>query len=147
MSKRQQIVDAIKTRLQGILTVNGYNSNLGSNVFEWRTQTISASSLPALAFRDISANRVEDGPIGIFRWSLNMELEIVAESGSSTPAEIRKMIADAYKVIGVDPKWGDLAQFTAQPESDEMQFEQSEKIIGGASIKFSIVYDTPKWEN
>lgn len=142
-SKRQQIIDAIKTRFQGITVAAGYNFNLGSNVYEWRTSALPAANMPALLIADISSTRNDSGVIGKFRYTLNIEADIVAQD---TPANTRKMIADVLKAIGVGETWGGLAQTTEQPESDEMQFEQNEKTIAGARIKFSIIYDALQWQ-
>lgn len=142
--KRQQIVDAIKTRFQGITIANGYNSNLGSNVFEWRVTNLNNTEFPACVYRDVTNIR-QEGAIGSFRWALNIEIQLITDGGTSA-AEIRKIIADVYKAIGTDSKWSGIAVTTEQPESDEMDVEQHEKKQAGALIKLSIIYDAPRWE-
>ena len=142
--KRQQIVDAIKTRLQGILIANGYATNLGNNIFEWRVTNLNSAEFPACVYRDVS-NAKQDGAIGSFRWALNIEIQLVTD-GETSAAEIRKLIADVYKAIGTDVRWGGLAVTTEQPESDEMDVEQHEKKQAGALIKLSIIYDANMWE-
>ena len=45
-SKRQKIVDAVKTRMAAILTAGGYATNLGQNVEEWSTH-LQGEDIPA----------------------------------------------------------------------------------------------------
>lgn len=141
---RQQIIDAIQTRFEGITVVNGYNSDMGLHISQWKATPLNADDFPALEYRDIACNRVDGAPIGFFRWALNMEIEIVTASGATTITDVREMLADVYKAIGTDETWGALAQWTEQP-SDAVIIEQQDKIIGGAKILFNIVYDAPKW--
>jgi len=144
-NKRQSIITAVKTRLQGILTASGYNYNLGSNVFEWKDKALADAELPGLIFRDPSFEKVLD-VIGLFTWRLNIEIEIHAQS-STAPADMRKMLSDVYKAIGVDEMWGGLALASEQPEGDEMQVQKDQNITAKAVVRFSILYRTPMWEN
>src|SRR3972149_10965154 len=60
--KRDLIVQAVMTRMAGILSTGGYYSNLGSNVFEWRPKVVTEggggyvpkeqAELPAIHIRD-----------------------------------------------------------------------------------------------
>ena len=142
--KRQQLIDALDARLKIIKTANGYLTNLGNNVFEWRVTNLNSIEFPACIYRDVS-NTKQDGAIGSFRWALNIEIQLVTD-GETSAAEVRKLIADVYKAIGTDITWGGLAVTTEQPDSDEMDVEQHEKKQAGALIKLSIIYDANMWE-
>jgi hypothetical protein len=142
-SKRQQIIEALDTRLKTILTAGGYKSNIGQHVFEWKTTPFAEEELPGITYRDITSNRGAEGPVNKFRWAMNIELDIVAQA---TPGTMRDMINDVLKAIGTGPTWGGLAQGTRQPEV-EIQVEQENKIITGAAMKFEIVYDAPLWDD
>lgn len=144
MSQRQNIVNALKSRLQSIMVAGGYSSNLGSNVYEWRVKPLENANMPAIVFRDVRNSRV-DGAIGRFTWALSSEIQIIT-SGSTAASDIRGMIADVYKAIGTDDKWGGLAITTEQPDSDEIDIEHTEKVYAGALIRLSILYATSKWE-
>jgi len=144
-TKRQQIMDAVKTRLQGITVANGYDFNLGSHVFEWRTTTLNDNEIPGIVFRDVQNVKIEGGPVAYFRWGLNIEIDIITQGGTSI-ADIRKMLGDVYKAIGTDHSWGGLAILTEQPNNDEIQSEQQERKITGVSIRLQIIYDSPLWE-
>src|SRR4030067_3027726 len=139
-SIRQQIMNAVKTRLQAITTVNGCNYNLGSNVFEWRNTPVSDSELPALIYRDISCDTEY---FETHRHRLHIEVELAMKDIAAST--IRKMIADVIKAIGVDVQWSNLA-INTHPEGDEIIIKQSEKIIEGASVKFAIEFRTKEWD-
>jgi len=136
---RQQIMDAVKARLQSITVTNGYNFNLGNNVYEWRVKPLTMTTLPALAYRDVETD-IE--LIEAHRNRLNIEIEIL---NNSSIIDMRKMIADVYKAIGVDIQWGGLALNT-YPRGDRIIREQEEQTITGAVINIIIEYRTKEWE-
>ncbi|MBI3582378.1 MAG: hypothetical protein HY096_00325 [Nitrospinae bacterium] len=144
-TKRQSIMAAVKTRLESITVANGYDFNLGSHVYEWRTATLNDNEIPGIVFRDVQNVKIEGGPIAYFRWGLNIEIDIITQGGTSI-TDIRKMIGDVYKAIGTDHRWSGLAILTEQPNMDEIQSEQQEKKIAGAVIRLQIIYDTLVWE-
>ena len=144
-TKRQSIMNAVKTRLQSITVANGYDFNLGSNIYEWRTTALNDNELPGIVFRDTQNIKIEGGPVAYFRWGLNVEVEIITQGGTSI-TDIRKMLGDVYKAIKTDDTWGGLAITTEQPNSDEIQSEQQERKITGAAIRLQIIYDAPLWE-
>ena len=144
-NKRQQIMDAVKSRLQTITTVNGYNTNLGNNVYEWKETAFAENEMPGIDYHDSRCERF-DGVLNRFRWRLNVELEIATQDATAV-SDVRKMIADVYKAIGTDDTWGGLAITTGQPESDEMRVMKEERFIAGALIGMFIIYETSLWEN
>jgi hypothetical protein len=145
-SKRQLICTAFDTGLKTILVANGYNTNLGAKVFEWRPVPLELTDLPGVIWRDISEDdsAATTGTIGYHNHDLKVELKVITASGSTTPAEIRKLLADVQQMIGVNPTWGGLALRT-NPVSNETAVEQAEKIIGGITIIVVIQYQTKKW--
>ncbi len=144
-SLRQQIINAVDARLKTITTANSYETDLGRNVFEHRTTALGDSELPGINFRDVGCDvSQEDVAIGQHGYELTMEAEIVVKAGATSAIQIRKMIADVIKAIGVDPRWGNLAVRTT-PLSDGLKFDQSEKIIAGALLTYSIIFRTTKF--
>lgn len=143
-SKRQLIINAVDTRFKTILVSGGYETDLGQNVFEWRTAALPVANLPGIVLRDPECSVSSDVAIGQHEYELKVEAEINVAEGSSTPGEIRKMIADVIKAIGVDITWGGLAQRT-EPIEDTINMDQKEKIIGGALVSFLIIYRTNAW--
>lgn len=145
MSKRQQIVDAIETRMKTILTANGYATNAGQHVYVWPTTARADSELPALLIFDTTAEINEDGGI-IGKFQHTLEINIVAEaSGSTSRTVVRSMIADIFKAIGTDEYFGGLVEVTSQP-SHGINLEQGDKLYGAGIVRFSVTYRTNQWE-
>lgn len=143
MSTRQDIVDAVTTRLKTIQKSGGYNTDLGYNVYEWRPGALEQSELPSVIVRDLGAEAM-DGAIGQFRWSCMIECTITAADGTDTMQTMRWAIEDVYTAIGTDCTWGGLAQYSEQP-SDSIEVDQEEHLIAGARVAFRIIYDTARW--
>lgn len=147
--KRQDIVTALKTRLQTISVANGYHTAAGSHVYTWRTSTLESGNLPALVIRDV-ANVVQlegvNTPLSIHTHSLQFEVDALVSQTTTTDVGIRQVIADVYKAIGVDDTFGGLT-LACYLESDEVLLEdQKDKTIGGVTIKFSALYRTQKYQ-
>lgn len=145
-SKRQLICQKIDARFKTILISNGYNTDLGKNVFEWRDNPIDENELPSLTWRDVSEDdsNASAGTIGYHNHVMTMELKVATAKGTTTAKEIRALLADIIKAVGVDQTWGRLATRT-DPVSNEMQVEEVETIIGGVTITLNITYQTMKW--
>jgi len=153
--RRQDIVDAVKTRMQAILTTGGYYTNLGSNVITGRPRLIGpdgaigsaiveASELPCILIRD-PLDEIGNATLGGKQGhTLSVELEIRCEGGSDTDEDLRKAVADVYAAIGTDTRWSTLAMNTT-PVSDESTVLQGDKIIGAALIRINIAFITGPW--
>ncbi len=140
---RQQIINAIDVRLKTILVSNGFKTNLGLNVFEWRVTELTEAELPALIYRD-TESAVGDSPPESFdrqRQLLDIEIDVVV-SGSTAPADLRKAIGDVMVAIGSTREareWNDLAEDTIQG-SESISIEHEERRVAGARLFFSIQY-------
>lgn len=143
-SIRQQIIDAIDTRLKTILVVNGYKTNAGQHVYEWRETPLDESLLPAIVYRDVNCDN-SFMATGVHFHKMNMEIEVVCAAGTTTPAGAREIIADVVKAIGTDIEWGNLA-INTYPGIDEMQVEQNDKKIAGILMRFEIHFRTKEWD-
>jgi len=146
-SIRQLIVNAVDTRLKGILTAAGYETNLGQHIFWWRTNDFSEDELPAANCRDTDCDdsNATIGVIGYHQHALKMEVDLIEADGASTPSSIRKLIADLQKAIGVDTTWGKLAERT-NPINSPINIDQADKTIGSATVTFTIDFKTRKWD-
>lgn len=137
-SKRQQIVTAIDARLKTILISNGYETNVGNNVYEWWSMPLIESELPGLIYRD--TQEIEALSIGYHIHTLTIEIDAFVV-GSNSPSDLRKLIADVIISIGVDETWGELAEDT-RPVEETIQIEQEERKIAAVKIKIEIDYRT-----
>lgn len=142
MTVRQQIIDALEARLQAISIAGGYRTDIGARVFEWRSTDLQKKDLPAILYRDGSAP-VDNGVADFLGHQLQVDIQIITQ-GATAPADLREMVADVLQAIGVDATWGGLARNTLLTQVD-MEIEQADKILGGASIALEIHYDTNDW--
>jgi hypothetical protein len=162
-SVRQQLADAIKTRFQTILIANGYQTNIGQNVFLWRnlerdplneseTQLLSLSDWKEITEPKISSQG--DHHRTLF-WHVEAE-NVVAVTEADAVG--RKILADIEKVLGIDIKWmttpGNLTTALAfntlpvdtQDGTSLMEVEQRDRVIVSVKYQFKIEYRTPRWD-
>ena len=140
---RQRIVDAIDTRFKAIKKTGGYATDIGNHVFWWKESTLQVSDLPGMNCRDKSPEK-ELG-CGVEDNILPIEIE-AGVSGSTTPAELRKIVADINKAIGVDETWGDLAQTTDLKE-DSISLTQNENKVGLVTLTMTIEYTLVRFDD
>ncbi len=143
-SIRQQILSAIDTRLKAILVASGYATDIGTNVHDWKVDPIEEDDLPILLYRDISvATEIVNFNCFAHRMTVNIS---VAVTNSTPMTEIRKLIADLDKAIGVDETWGGLALFTIRI-GDESSVEIGEKKFAGCQVNFEVTFRTLGWND
>lgn len=94
MSIRQQIVDAIKTRLGDISIANGYSFDMTTaKVTEWRDTPIQEDvDTHGVDIRDIQASRTSQDD-DEQQWQLVTELEFF-EIGDASPSLVRQRVQD-----------------------------------------------------
>jgi len=144
-NKRQSIVDAIEGRMKTILTDNGYATNAGRNVFDWRITQIPDTELSAISIYDGDCTiDYEETPVGLQGHFLIVDLVSDAK-GSAARSDVRKINADVVKAIGTDLTWGGLAIDT-DLISHGLNMEQGDKSIGAGIVRIKIHYRTPLWE-
>ena len=68
---RESIMSALDARLKTITVLNGYASDAGDNVFDWREDPLQDDELDALEYRDISC---ETGPTETIRTCTSLAL-------------------------------------------------------------------------
>ncbi len=142
-SKRQQIIEALDTRLKTIKKTSGYKSDIGNHVYDWLDRDLDDSELPALIYRD-RTNPIESYTVLNYLNQVNVEIEVKAKSASTTAESVREMIEDVYKAIGTDDRFGGLA-VDSQPVSDEINISHEDKIKGTGTINIIIEYEKEKW--
>lgn len=148
---RQQIVDRFEAKLQTIATGNGFQTNVGSKVFEWRATPFMPQDLPALIWRDLDEPIEEDTRFSSrHKRTLHMQVEIVG-SGASSPADYRKMLADVERAIKSgqldDGTWwanpdGESLALRTRPRMSRLVVEQESLKIAGGFYECFIDYVT-----
>lgn len=143
MGVRQNILTYAGTLFATITTVNGYNTNLGDNVDEWKAYADEESELPSLRYRDMGVEVLEQDNVYTNK-KLNLKIECRVSDGSSTSATIRKCIQDVLAAIGTDITWNDNA-YDTNYEGDVIEIEQTKNKIGYVSMDIAIGYRTTNW--
>jgi hypothetical protein len=128
-SKRQVIMDAMKTRFLAINGGSDYHNDLSAaQVFIWRQAEIGPDQMPCIVIRD-SNEPIEPLSMGgpgnsKVRATLNVEVmaAVVNAANGVTPeatAELaRQLVQDLIKAIGVDQTWGVDNVWTVIKETD-----------------------------
>ena len=139
-SRRQQIVDAIKTRFTAITVANGYVTNLGNSLDEWRTTPFTEEELPGINLRDeVEPVSYASKLSGSVQRQLNIVADLILKETDCSATLARAGLADVERAIAVDPTWGGLARLTIMKESRLMTDDKG-MWLGGARIAFTIEY-------
>ncbi len=143
-AKRQQIIDAIVTRLSGIDGTGDYDTTIGSNVTDWGVN-YQETDLPAVSVCDLIEEvqtDTNDEFMDVYR--LPVSIRIVVSEATRAPA-LRSMFKDILTAIGVDEKWGGLAHFT-QVRNVGMTLDQDAFRIAGGQVEIDVYYETQRWK-
>lgn len=139
-NKWQLIIDAILTKLRTITTTNGYETNVGNNIFEWRANPLEESEMPGIVLRDTFPEEIMT--VGAHEHTLLIELFIFT-AGADAVAQARKIIADLNKAMGsIDRTWGGLAEDTVPANSGGIGTDQANKFFAVAVKPYNISYTT-----
>lgn len=148
MSKRQQIVDAVKSRFAAISVANGYLTEIGAQQTEWHTTPKEPDQLPGHDIRD-ETEKAETPETGRNAAILTRYLEftVIAEIVETTDTAVnaRKALADMIKAIGVDQTWNGLARRTLPIEESVLVDGEGQR-IGAARLKMQIEYGRRAWD-
>jgi hypothetical protein len=141
-SLREQIMAAVKTRFEGITAANGYETTIGARTFKWRVTDFQDEELPCHNFRDTECE-TEQFLSGVHLHKMKVESIAVAKQPADMDADKygRKMLADIWKRIGVDRKWGSLA-YDTNPLRDEIIIEHDNVKLVAVKVEFEIKYRT-----
>jgi hypothetical protein len=140
---RQDIINAVNTQAALITVANGYHTELGSNLSEWKTNAIPNGKDLWLDVRDGTEEPTGEATQGggtVADYYLHVTFILFFKSGE-TIENVRKGIADVYKAIGVDPKWGlpNVVHDTLDDGNDIMM-SQDEYKVGDAEVRVRIHY-------
>lgn len=140
---RESIMSAIETRLATITTANGYNTNVGNNVFLWRVDQMDpddSTHVPGIIIRDRNAE-VQPAAGGVLSHVLTVEIETVVLSDTTTDTTARSSAEDVLACVGTDQTWGGLADHS-EVRTIEVDVGRVTKILGTARITLAVEYHT-----
>jgi hypothetical protein len=144
MSRRQEIIDRVDTAFKGILIEEGFNTNLGQNIFPWKLDPFQESKLPGGTWNDAECAAAKPAK-NAHEHTINIQVTVYCSSGRTTPEEARKIIEDLYKAIGQDPYWAGKA-LRSIPGGNVIEADEGNKMISSVTVNFQIVYATKEWE-
>lgn len=145
-SKRQQIIDEIRSRATTILTRNGYSFDAGNNVKEWQTTPLSQQELPAILIRDeIEETDAVNPNSGLYDRKLRIQIDLVLAEKDQSATNARKALTDLITFVGKDPKWNSLAR-RSMPNADSIAVDEEGQRVSGAKIEFTVEYGRKPWE-
>ena len=141
---RQQIVDALDLRFKSILIVGGYQTDIGKNVFAWRSTAFTDDELPGLAYLDLD----ESNDVSIGEWEHGMILEIDLHILHETDAmrELRNAITDVLRAIGLDTRLGGLTEDITPSQRDFIKITQNDERYASCMLNMIVTYLTNRWQ-
>jgi hypothetical protein len=119
---------ALVAQLKTITTANGYTTNLGANVAEWRGYPAETSEMPIAIVRD-GEDKLESEH-AVHQHELEVAIEIIT-SGANAVSDVRKMLADVYRAIGVDTSVGGYVNEIEYTGDTLSLVHEEQKIISG----------------
>lgn len=141
-SKREQIIQAIETRLQAITTANLYNFNIGTNVFRVR-QSFNDSELPVVTIWDIE----ETSEYKYHKNTTTLDLKVSMHTlfGTVNPSvQANKMLADLIQAMtDADTSLGGLADGIEYTGSD-IAYPEDGALSVSVEASFNVKYTTVK---
>lgn len=136
MNIRQQIIDALETRLN---TISGIEK-----VLVWRASDLAPAELPAILIRDTLDTMPADG-VGAGRLDHDLDVSITAMfSGNTSATDAREMISTIVAAIGTDATFGGLAFDTVLISAD-LDLDDAAQLIAAANINITIRYRSGLW--
>ena len=135
MNIRQQIIDALETRLNEIESVR--------KVSVWKVTDFAPAEHPVILIRDTIDSMPADGVIGKIDHELTVELNALF-FGATSPEDAREMVASIAASIGEDATFGGLV-YKVDINSAELDLDETGKLISAAIIDTTIYYRSDLW--
>lgn len=138
-SKRQQVLDAITTKLALITTGNGYSMTVKS-VTAWRKKPLTISDLPAIIVQDMAASvDYESSGTGEITHHLAIEIGLFT-NGTSTASNCRNGMADIVKSLGPQPSLSLSFDAWLELTAHELAMEIDGDICGAGRVTLQATY-------
>ena len=147
MSVRQQIVDAIETRLSLIAANYQFTLRDGAytcgttvkDVYPWRKVPFSPAQTPCIAFYD-TEDQIEPATNKDAEHSLKIDIEGYL-TGSTSITAARVLMADIFAAVESDRRWGGLARWTDIVAGDPV-LNQAADVCAAVQVSLIVVYRT-----
>lgn len=148
MATRQDVIDAVRGRMETILPANGYTSSIGSAVTVHREGPYHyEDTLPALNIRDDEDELLStliSGPDLYENRRLPVSIDIVVFGGSNSDDDARALVEDVLAAIGADATFGSTV-LNVDVSQDRLEVDQAEYKIAGVTMTLEIIYRRKAW--
>jgi hypothetical protein len=139
-TRREQVMAAIVARLETVLASSGFNTDLGRNVFRWRTTALGPNEVPGCIVRDVSRRVTYEYSDSGRDYEMTVEVIGQAEPGERADALLNLVVDDIYKAMLEGDRTLSGVVNDIVPDSDEKVFDQQERRIGGVLVRFNVRY-------
>lgn len=152
-TKREAIMNALETRLKGIVQGNSvtvfgdsytYQQSVGT-VAQWRAnEAWEEADLPAVNLRDLADPLEEESVNNQIDHKLIVEIKCIG-SGSISVSQARDLQRDMLKAIGSDETFGDLA-YLCEPSVSEFMVDIQSDRFAGFAMNLVVSYRTDRFD-
>ncbi|MCP4989332.1 MAG: hypothetical protein GY928_25735 [Colwellia sp.] len=142
-SKRQQIMTELLSIFSKLTKLYGHQTNLGSNIFEWKTIDFQSTELPGIDVRDTS--EIVETRGGRHYYTLTIELEAKVSASTST-AVAREVLADIQTLLACNQNLGGLVHLVKPVQNELLNFERVNNKFGTVSMTLEVEYATKAFQ-
>jgi hypothetical protein len=142
-SRRQRIVDQIKALLMTVTVTNGFKTDIGSSVFEWKSTDFQITDMPGVDVRDPEEQVATRGTNHIYTLTIEIEAKV---SASSSTNQSREVLADIQTLMGSNQNLGGLVYKVTPVDNELLDFEKVNNKLGSVLIRFEVEYATKAFQ-
>jgi len=133
MTKREQIMAAIRTALTGTVQV-------GTRIYRSRVEPLARNESPAIVVEPVTDTAVQNTALPTLDWSLTVRVAIIVRS--NVPDQLADpIVEDAHGKIMADLTLGGYA-IDVQPQSASFELLEADQPAGVISLDYLIRYRT-----
>ncbi len=145
---KQKITKALIAKLEEITIANGYDTDLGLNVFAWKVGEFNEVDLPACSLNSVNSTW-EISSMTRHQWSVRYELEAVARASEDAALVLDQLEADIMRALGsfvrlesqiISPN------YHTTIEDCEHGVRMTEKRLVGIRLRFTSTFSTKIWD-
>lgn len=145
---KQKITKLLFSKLKQIRVENGYQTNLGSNVEQWRIGDFDPAKLPSATLNSVNS-QWSSQVSSRHQWSVDYEIEALARAESDPASVLDNLEADLMVALGSEPR---LESQNIAPNSRfqitdcEHQVKMADKRIVGIRLRLTASFSTKLWD-
>ena len=133
MTKREQILAAIRTALTGTVQV-------GTRIYRSRVEPLARNESPAIVVEPVNDVAVQNTALPTLDWSLTVRVAIIVR-GNVPDQQADPIVEDAHGKIMADLTLGGYA-IDVQPQSASFELLEADQPAGVISLDYLIRYRT-----